>query len=65
MAKSTEHLESMVKRVLALGIQAGYLLMDSWFAFPAILATLGKHLSVICMGKGTCRRSFTDIKGNG
>lgn len=51
MAKSTEHLESMVRRVLALGIRADYLLMDSWFAFPALLATLGKHLPVICMGK--------------
>ena len=51
MEKSTEHLESMVKRVLALGIRADYLLMDSWFAFPALLATLGKHLPVICMGK--------------
>ena len=26
--------------------------MDSWFAFPALLATLGRHLPVICMGKG-------------
>jgi len=51
MAKSTEHLESMVKRVLTLGIRADYLLMDSWFAFPALLATLGAHLPVICMGK--------------
>jgi hypothetical protein len=50
MAKSTEHLESMVKRVLTLGIRADYLLMDSWFAFPALLAALGKHLPVICMG---------------
>ena len=51
MAKSTQHLETMVKRVLARGIRADYLLMDSWFAFPALLATLGKHLPVICMGK--------------
>ena len=53
MAKSTSHLETMVQRVLALGIpvRADYLLMDSWFAFPALLATLGKHLPVICMGK--------------
>jgi hypothetical protein len=51
MAKSTEHLEAMVKRVLVRGIRADYLLMDSWFAFPALLATLGKHLPVICMGK--------------
>lgn len=51
LAKSTQHLETMVKRMLALGIRADYLLMDSWFAFPALLATLGKHLPVICMGK--------------
>ncbi len=51
MAKSTAHLETMVKRVLARGVRADYLLMDSWFAFPALLATLGKHLPVICMGK--------------
>jgi hypothetical protein len=51
MDKSTNHLEPMVKRVLARGIRADYLLMDSWFAFPSILATLGKHLPVICMGK--------------
>jgi hypothetical protein len=51
MVKSTKHLEPMVKRVLARGIRADYLLMDSWFAFPSILATLGKHLPVICMGK--------------
>jgi len=64
MTKSTEHLETMVKRVLTLGIRADYLLMDSWFAFPALLATLGKHLPVICMGR-ICRRFFTGIKGNG
>ncbi len=51
IAKSTNHLETMVKRVLACGIRADYLLMDSWFAFPSILAILGKHLPVICMGK--------------
>jgi len=28
-----------------------YVLMDSWFCFPTILAALGKHLPVICMGK--------------
>ena len=41
MDKSTNHLEPMVKRVLARGIRADYLLMDSWFAFPSILAALG------------------------
>ena len=51
MAKSTNHLEPMVKRVLARGLRADYLLMDSWFAFPSIQAILGRHLPVICMGK--------------
>jgi hypothetical protein len=51
MVKSTEHLETMVKRVLTRGIRADSLLMDSWFALPSLLATLGKHLPVICMGK--------------
>ena len=51
MLKATEHLERMVKRVLRLGIRADYILMDSWFSFPSILSTLGKHLPVICMAK--------------
>jgi hypothetical protein len=42
MTKSTEHLETMVKRVLRRGIRADYILMDSWFCFPALLAKLGK-----------------------
>lgn len=49
--KSTEHLEGMVKRVLSLGVKANYILMDSWFCWPAILAKLGQHLPVICMAK--------------
>jgi hypothetical protein len=51
ITKSTEHLETMVKRALALGINADYILMDSWFSWPAILAKLGQHLPVICMAK--------------
>ena len=51
LTKSTEHLETMVKRVLRLGIRADYILMDSWFCFPTLLAKLGKHLPVICMAK--------------
>ena len=49
--KSTEHLEGMVKRVLALGVKANYILMDSWFCWPVILAKLGQYLPVICMAK--------------
>ncbi len=51
LTKSTDHLESMIKRALRLGIRADYILMDSWFCFPALLATLGQHLPVICMAK--------------
>ena len=51
ITKSTEHLESIVKRVLALGVKADYILMDSWFCWPAILAKLGGYLPVICMAK--------------
>ncbi len=49
--KSTDHLEDMVKRALTFGIKADYILMDSWFCWPKILAQLGKHLPVICMAK--------------
>lgn len=51
LTKSTVHLESMVKRAINFGLRADYVLMDSWFCFPKILATLGKHLPVICMAK--------------
>jgi len=49
--KSTELLEAMVKRAISYGIKADYLLMDSWFCWPSILAKLGNHLPVICMAK--------------
>lgn len=49
--KSTKHLEGMVKRALSLGVEADYILMDSWFCWPAILAKLGKHIPVISMAK--------------
>ena len=51
ITKSTDHLEAMVKRAINFGIRADYVLMDSWFCFPTILAALGKHLPVICMAK--------------
>ena len=51
MTKSAELLEAMVKRVLCAGLRVDYILMDSRFCFPAILATLGKHVPVIRMGK--------------
>ena len=53
MEKSTAHLETMVKRALAAGIKAKYVLMDSWFGMPATIAKLSSHLDVICMVKKT------------
>ena len=49
--KATEHLPIMVKRALATGIRAKYLLMDSWFTMPATLIALSQHIPVIGMVK--------------
>ena len=51
ITKSTENLEVLVKRALNIGIKADYILMDSWFCWPAILAKLGRYLPVINMAK--------------
>jgi len=51
--KSTAHLETMVKRILSAGVDAKYLLMDSWFTLPATVTTLSKHIDVIGMVKKT------------
>ena len=51
--KATENLEAMVKRILAKGVRARYLLMDSWFAMPATVTALSKHIDVIGMVKKT------------
>jgi len=41
----------MVKWVPVKGIRADYIVMNSWFCFPALLARIGMHLQVICMAK--------------
>ena len=51
MAKSPELMEPMLKRALAMGVRAKYLLMDSWFSAPSIISTLRRHIHVICMLK--------------
>jgi hypothetical protein len=51
ITKSTELLEPMLKRALESGVKAKYLLMDSWFSMPIIVARLRKHIHVICMMK--------------
>lgn len=51
MTKTTDLLEDMVKRSLALGIGADYILMDSWFCFASLVLKLSAHVPVICMVK--------------
>lgn len=51
--KATAHLVSMVKRILATGIRARYLLMDSWFTMPVTVTALSEHIDVIGMVKKT------------
>ena len=57
--KATAHLENMVKRVLAAGVSAKYLLMDSWFTMPTTVATLAKHIKIIGMVKRSSRIHYT------
>ena len=51
LRKATELLLPLLKRTKAQGIWADYLLMDSWFAFPSVLAGLHELLPVICRAK--------------
>lgn len=51
ITKSTELMEPMLKRALAMGVRANYLLMDSWFSAPSIISTFHNHIHVICMLK--------------
>ncbi|MBW2559019.1 MAG: transposase [Deltaproteobacteria bacterium] len=51
--KSTAHLGEMAKRVLSAGIDASYVLMDSWFGMPAIIVSVSQHLPIICVVKKT------------
>jgi hypothetical protein len=53
--KAPDNLEAMVKRILAEGVRARYLLMDSWFAMPATITALSKHIDVIGMVKKTSK----------
>ena len=51
VSKSTDLIFPMLKRALNSGIKAKYLLMDSWFGFPAIIISVSKMINVICMVK--------------
>lgn len=49
--KATEVIGPMVERALRLGVQAKYILMDSWFSMPSLISSLRQQLHVICMLK--------------
>ena len=51
ITKSTKLLEPMVKNAIKIGIQAKYLVMDSWFSIPSVISTLRNHIHIICMLK--------------
>lgn len=51
--KAPDNLEAMVKRILAAGVQAKYLLMDSWFAMPSTIKALAPNIDIIGMVKKT------------
>jgi len=51
--KAPVNLEAMIKRILASGVQAKYLLMDSWFTMPTTVTALSKYIDVIGMVKKT------------
>lgn len=62
LTKSTDLMVPMVKRALALFIPAQYLLMDSWFSFPAVVRSLMGLIHVICMVKNTSK-VFYELAG--
>ena len=62
VVKSTDLIVPMVKRALNLSIPAKFLLMDSWFGFPALVRSLMEHINVICMVKNTSK-VFYEFEG--
>jgi len=58
--KSTEVMFDLLRQAQEDGIQARYLLFDSWFAFPSIICKVRQHrLHVICMLKSTKKVHYT------
>ena len=61
--KAPDNLVAMVKRILTAGVQARYLLMDSWFAMPATITALSKYIDVIGMVEKTSKIHY-EYKGH-
>jgi len=62
ITKSTDLIVPMVRRALGLFLSAKYVLMDSWFGFPAVVRSLMHHIHVICMVKNT-PKIFYEFEG--
>ena len=61
--KSTEVMFDLLRQAQEYGIQARYLLFDSWFAFPSIICRVRAHrLHVICMLK-SMPKTYYSYKG--
>lgn len=58
VSKSTELIAPMVKRALNAGIKAKHLLMDSWFGWPSIIASVQPMIDVVCMVKNTNKINY-------
>jgi len=58
--KSTEVMFDLLRQAQEYGVQARYLLFDSWFAFPSIICRVREHrLHVICMLKSMKKVLYT------
>lgn len=61
LEKSTDLLPQMVRRALHAGIEAEFLLMDSWFTMPALIkSVLAEGIGVIGMVKKNKTRYFVE-----
>jgi len=61
--KSTQAMFDLLSQAQEYGIQARYLLFDSWFAFPSIICRVRAHrLHVICMLK-SMPKTYYSYKG--
>ncbi|GFZ75981.1 IS4 family transposase ISDha5 [Paenibacillus marchantiophytorum] len=60
MMKSSVALLELLEQALAAGVQASYLLFDSWFSFPStIMNVLKQGIHVICMLKAMPKVFYT------
>lgn len=58
--KSTEVMFVLLRQAQEHGVQARYLLFDSWFAFPSIICRVREHrLHVVCMLKSMKKILYT------